>query len=482
MASNRETNNRRLSNRGTSHRALLRPIGIPGKKALAPLAVLLVAASQVLAQQPDVGEIVSRYGLRPVSPPSPAANFSLPDLSGGQGALSDYQGNWVLLTFWATWCGPCRTEMPSLEEVHRQRADSGLTVLGVSIDSDRAPVAPFVDNMGLTFPMLWDSKGQMASAYRATSIPLSYLIDPQGRIVGVSRGARNWTALLPMIDAMIATQPVDGSTPPPEPVYAQDDGPVDLPSVLDPPTAEIVLSEPHPQPGKGFFLEVQLQWAGNFEEYLPHPPEVFLPEGITPGRMTAASSSRDGSNLVTYRLALEASSPGSYALDPVELRYTPRFESVPVASRLTGPTVEVRPLRVMGAKALALTLGGGGLGAIALLALLWFRRRRAIPSGSSDDPHYENLRSRFEQARAHRLKGEGPAYATALGLLELELGPESESQGAALQQMVEQARYGGRVPPNEEMTRLERRIERRLAELRPDPRKTERQALRLRDE
>ncbi len=435
----------------------------------------------MLAQQPNVGEIVSRYGLRPVTPPSPAAQFTLPSLTGGQASLSDYQGSWVLLTFWATWCGPCRTEMPSMEQLHRQRSDSGLTVLGVSIDANRAPVDPFVKNMGLTFPMLWDSQGKVAAAYRAHSIPLSYLIDPRGLIVGVSRGARNWTALMPMIDAMLASQPVDGALPP-DPTYAQNDGPVELPAILDPPTAEVSLSELRPKAGSEFFLEVRLRWAGHFEEYLPHPPQVFLPEGVTQGIMRATTSSRDGRNLVIYHVPLRAEHPGKYALDPVELRYTPRFESVPVASRLPGPTVEVCSATFAGIGLLPLLLGAGSLGGAGFLALIWMRRRRKAPAPTGAGPRYEALKGRFEKARALRLQGDGAAFATALALLELELGTEDEHRAAALQRIIEQARYGGQEPPAEELNQMLRRVERRLADLKPDPEKAGRQALRLRDE
>ncbi|MEE8277339.1 MAG: TlpA disulfide reductase family protein, partial [Thermoanaerobaculia bacterium] len=196
------------------------------------------------ARPADMGELLAGVGLRLVTPPSPATDFDLPRLDGGRGSLSDYRGNWVVLTFWATWCGPCRMEMPSLERLHRERADQGLSVLGVSIDEDQAPIGPFVQQLGLTFPMFWDERREVGAAYRASSIPLSYLIDPTGRIVALSRGARDWSDLGGMLEAALAVVPPD---PGAQAVYAS--GPVELPSTLNPPTAELALSDPEPQVG-----------------------------------------------------------------------------------------------------------------------------------------------------------------------------------------------------------------------------------------
>ncbi|MDY7095733.1 MAG: redoxin domain-containing protein [Acidobacteriota bacterium] len=436
----------------------------------------LPAHGQAAQGGSTVQETVARYGLRPIDPAAPASQFTLPDLAGGETSLEDFRGRWVLLTFWATWCGPCRSEMPSLQRLHEAREDQGLSVVGVSIDDQRRPVDPFVQSMGLTFPNLWDGEGRVAQAYRAGSIPLSYLVDPQGRLVAVSRGARDWSELTPMIDAVLASETGD------DPTYVAQDEPLQLPEVLNPPSADLRLSEERVAAGEPFELEVRLRWSGNFEEYLPHPPQVALPEGVEQEAMTASTSTQDGRNVVTYRLTLRAAETGRYALDPVELRYTPRYEAEPVTSRLSGPTVEVvtPDLAGMAPSTVAWVAGGTALtGLLAFFAFRWLRRRPAAGGTVEVDPRLRALEGRLDEARAARLRGEGAEAARLLAQLELELGVET-SECRHLQSIVEQARYGGQAPPAPELDGMQRRVERRLAELRPDPEQAQRKALRLR--
>ena len=201
-------------------------------------------------------------------------------MAGGEADLSANQGDWVVLTFFATWCGPCRSEMPTLEELHRSRGDDGLAVLAVSVDRRRDPVEPFVDEHRLTLPVFWDQRGEVGNAYRATSIPVSYVIDPGGRIVGMARGARDWAATAPLFDALQKTQP---ATPDASSHYARLDT-LELPEILEPPTAEWSLPAEAPRPGRPFTIEVRLSWSGRIEDYLPQPPQIPLPEGISRGR------------------------------------------------------------------------------------------------------------------------------------------------------------------------------------------------------
>ncbi len=118
-----------------------------------------------------------------------APEFELERIEGGMGSLSDYAGQPVLLNFWATWCAPCRIEMPYLEAVHAKHADEGLVVLGVNVGESTAEVEPYLQELGLTFPVVLDQNRQVAQTYRVGTYPTTVFIDREGRIINVRRGA-----------------------------------------------------------------------------------------------------------------------------------------------------------------------------------------------------------------------------------------------------------------------------------------------------
>ena len=109
------------------------------------------------------------------------ADFALTGIDGKTYSLHALRGHIVLLNFWATWCPPCRKEMPDLEKLYRQYRDAGLTVLAVS-DEPRATVAPFIEKQGYTFPVLLDPDGKAHAAYSVEGIPKSFVIGRSGRL------------------------------------------------------------------------------------------------------------------------------------------------------------------------------------------------------------------------------------------------------------------------------------------------------------
>lgn len=429
------------------------------------------------APDPDLATLLRQHSIRPVEPAVAASDFRLTALAGGEASLSDFRGTWVVLTFWATWCGPCRSELPTLERLHRARAGAGLTVLGVSTDQRREPAAAYLGELGISFPNLWDAGQEVARAYRATAIPLSYLIDPGGRIVGLSRGARDWSALEGLVDAVLAKVPPDAAAP--GGYRAAADPRLPLPPTLEPPSATVALPEPAPRVGAPFYLDIELRWAGHLEDYLPYPPKLHLPSGIEQRGISAHTSSETGRNLVTYRVALAAAEPGTYALDPVEVRYTPRLESSPVASRIPGLTVAVAPRTVAGLAPGTWAWGGGAALALGLAAWGLGRRRRHRPAPAAD-PRLARIEERFAAARQLRLGGDGAASFLALAEAEAALAALAGQEPAAdLALLAEAVRYGGQVPAAEDLMRLERRVARQLAEVRPDPGAAARAAVRL---
>lgn len=124
---------------------------------------------------------------------SPAPNFKLWDLNGNAVSLSDYRGSVVLVNFWATWCGPCKVEMPAMEKLYREFGRKGFEILAVSTDAQGAAVTrPFRDDMGLTFPILHDSDYRVGLTYGARTLPMSFLVDRQGTMTHRIFGARDW--------------------------------------------------------------------------------------------------------------------------------------------------------------------------------------------------------------------------------------------------------------------------------------------------
>lgn len=124
-----------------------------------------------------------------------AIDFTLADLEGVKVKLSDYKGKVVFLNFWATWCPPCRREMPSMQELHEKLKKKDFIMLAVSIDrTGLSAVGPFVEKNGYTFKVLVDPSGKAASKYRVSSIPATFIIDKEGKIIDRVIGGRDWSS------------------------------------------------------------------------------------------------------------------------------------------------------------------------------------------------------------------------------------------------------------------------------------------------
>jgi peroxiredoxin len=126
-----------------------------------------------------------------------APDFQLPDLNDKEIRLSDYRGKVVFLNFWATWCKPCREEMPSMEVLYKNFEKDGLVILAVSIDrvTTKKEIPPFVKGLNLTFPVLVDSWGQTDKRYKLMGVPETYIIDREGTLREKVIGPRDWTRL-----------------------------------------------------------------------------------------------------------------------------------------------------------------------------------------------------------------------------------------------------------------------------------------------
>ena len=124
-----------------------------------------------------------------------APDFTLPDMAGKNQQLSDYRGKVIFLNFWATWCKPCKEEMPSMQVLWDSLKKEDFVMLAVSMDrvTTTKEISPFVENLKLTFPILTDSWGQTDKRYKLMGVPETYIIDQSGVLREKVIGPRDWT-------------------------------------------------------------------------------------------------------------------------------------------------------------------------------------------------------------------------------------------------------------------------------------------------
>lgn len=162
--------------------------------------VLISGASWIVVSMDKTGASTSG------NIPAPQAGFAAPNFTlntpdGTSFTLADLRGSAVLVNLWATWCPPCRAEMPAIEKMYQEYKEQGFVVLAVNMtyQDDPFAVVPFVQEYGLTFPILLEETGDVASAYQLRSLPSSYFINRDGVITEVVIGG-------PMSEALLRTR------------------------------------------------------------------------------------------------------------------------------------------------------------------------------------------------------------------------------------------------------------------------------------
>lgn len=117
-----------------------------------------------------------------------APDFTLKSLDGGNLRLEEYRGQVVLINFWASWCGPCRQEMPILDRLHHRYEDTGFAVLGVNVEGEAAPAQEIVDKTNVTFPILIDDGQHVSEMYNLEAMPSTVVVDRDGVVRYIHRG------------------------------------------------------------------------------------------------------------------------------------------------------------------------------------------------------------------------------------------------------------------------------------------------------
>jgi peroxiredoxin len=134
-----------------------------------------------------------KTGIQPIKKNGIDFNFCLKDLKGRKVELKDFKGKVIFLNFWATWCGPCKEEMPSMETLYQQFKENNFVFLTISVDYEGIKtVKNFIERNLYTFPVLLDPKCETLERFNVKGIPTTIIIDKKGKMIGRAIGPRNW--------------------------------------------------------------------------------------------------------------------------------------------------------------------------------------------------------------------------------------------------------------------------------------------------
>jgi peroxiredoxin len=157
--------------------------------------VCIVLAFLCLAGNAEASSLSSKIDIKPIKGNRMLPSLSLEDLKGKKVDLKDFKGKVIFLNFWATWCGPCKEEMPLMEALYQQFKDRNFIFLTISVDYEGSkPVREFIEKNRYTFPVLVDQKSETLDIFEVTRIPTTFVIDKHGKLLGKAIGPRNWTS------------------------------------------------------------------------------------------------------------------------------------------------------------------------------------------------------------------------------------------------------------------------------------------------
>ena len=155
--------------------------------------VILIFSALSFSSERRREELFLKIGIQPIKRDTWAPNFCLEDLKGEKLELRNFKGKVVFLNFWATWCGPCKEEMPSIEALYQQFKEKDFVFLTISVDYEgKKPVKEFIEKQRYTFPVLLDPKCEILDLYQVKGIPTTILIDKNRKMIGKATGPKNW--------------------------------------------------------------------------------------------------------------------------------------------------------------------------------------------------------------------------------------------------------------------------------------------------
>ncbi len=186
---------------------LLNVFVVMGKK------LLFLIATVLLFSLPAFGEesrLFSRIGIQSIKDNKKAPYCCLEGLNGEKVQLNALKGKIVFLNFWASWCGPCKEEMPSVEALYQRYKERDFVFLTISVDYEGSePVRKFIERHRYRFPVLLDPKGETLDLFEISKIPSTLIFDKRGKMVGRVIGPRNWSSpeVFSLIDQLLNDSP-----------------------------------------------------------------------------------------------------------------------------------------------------------------------------------------------------------------------------------------------------------------------------------
>src|SRR5713226_3642794 len=181
-----------------------------GNRARQRIAGVVIAIVTILgapeASRAEVTELLQKLNLTAYSPGTRPPEFNGTTADNRRMSLVSLRGKVILLNFWATWCLECRPEMPLFEQLHREFAVQGLSVVGINAREGTAAIRGYAKELGLTFPLVLDPRGEINAAYGVIGLPTTFLIGRDGRAVALAVGPREWISeqALAVIRALLA--------------------------------------------------------------------------------------------------------------------------------------------------------------------------------------------------------------------------------------------------------------------------------------
>ncbi|MET0052771.1 MAG: TlpA disulfide reductase family protein [Candidatus Thiodiazotropha sp.] len=167
--------------------------------------ICLLGCLTALLLLSGIGIAAAEEQLSPEPWPSPAPPFHLQDLQGRYQHLQDYRGRVVIVNFWASWCGPCREELPSLNRAWAALEPRGVAMLAINLGEEAEAVNAFLADFPIAFPVLLDRRGTFAQRWRVQGLPTTFVLNPRGEIVYRVVGERAWddATLLRQVEALL---------------------------------------------------------------------------------------------------------------------------------------------------------------------------------------------------------------------------------------------------------------------------------------